>query len=212
MARLFIADESDLMRQGYRQYLRDCCEPVGETNQLALLVSAVLQAAPEILIVHWGMVARDPGVLRTICGALPGVRVLVTLDQADQFFEALQSDAHGFHLRHTTGESLPACVMAFQKSGYWIGPLLAEYLIAGDGRSIITKRTTPAFDAGFTPTEARLADLLVAGFSNAEIGETLKLDATAVRANLRNMTRKLKVRGRHSLTERLKQTYRASEN
>lgn len=63
-------------------------------------------------------------------------------------------------------------------------------------------RLTPGGDATLTPTERRIADLVGAGHSNAEIAAALYISVKTVEANLTRIYRKLGIRGRVDLARR----------
>ena len=99
--------------------------------------------------------------------------------------------------RRAAHDALEEALAAFDGLG---APLWAERARKELGRIPIRRS---AATGGLTPTEQRVAELVAAGHTNREVAQALFVSEKTVEANLTRIYRKLGVRSRVALANRL---------
>lgn len=94
--------------------------------------------------------------------------------------------------------TLHEALRAFEDMGT---PLWAERARSELART----KVSPAHDAGLTPTERRVAELVASGMTNREVAATLFISPKTVEHNLSRVYRKLGIHSRAALGQRMRQ-------
>jgi DNA-binding NarL/FixJ family response regulator len=123
------------------------------------------------------------------------VILLTTFDEDPLFLEAVQAGAHGFLLKDVSLERLSEAVRIVSTGKTLLQPTLTERIIR------IVKETGTSFQStekpeALTPRELDVLRLVVAGYSNREIGEALRMGEGVVKNHLSTILSKLGARDR----------------
>ncbi|MBS2010320.1 MAG: response regulator transcription factor [Cyanobacteria bacterium SZAS TMP-1] len=129
----------------------------------------------------------------------PGLKFLVLLNNETQFWTVLASRAEGYVVWPTT--YLPAAVSTIANGGAWLGPLLTEYLLNGDGWNVLRSASAslsalPAILNVLSPREKEVLNLLVNGLTNQEIADSIQLSNGTIKVHVKNILNKLNVNSR----------------
>ena len=120
MIRVVVADDQELVRQGFTRLLRDVddIEVVGEAADGALAVTRVVETHPDVVLMDVRMPGMD-GVEATarIVRDAPSVRVLMltTFDLDESVHRALEAGASGFLLKDTPYDQLIHAIRAVSR-------------------------------------------------------------------------------------------------
>jgi DNA-binding NarL/FixJ family response regulator len=214
--RLVIADDHPIFRDGLRRLLE--MEPdhkvIGEASNGAEAVQVVRQLKPDILLLdlvmpkHSGQPLSAAGMyalreLNTPENPTPvRVIVLTAAIEKSQIVEALHLGARGIVLMESATPVLFKAIQTVMAGEYWVGrePVssLVQYL-----RTLMVgalphdKARQRKF--GLTPRELEIVSALVAGYSNKEIAEHVKIREDTVKRNLSKIFDKLGVSTRLEL-------------
>lgn len=213
--RVLIADDHSLFREGLRKLIESDggFEVVGEASDGEVLLALAKQTQPDVILLDLVMPRQDGmEVLRGLAAAELQVRTILltaSIDKA-QIVQALKLGAYGIILKESTTQKLfesMRCVMAGQ---YWIGRESVSDLVRAFRSIASPESAARSKDYGLTPRELEIVTLVVAGYSNPEIGQRCSISEQTVKHHLSNVFDKLGVSNRlelalfavnHQLTE-----------
>jgi two-component system NarL family response regulator len=120
----------------------------------------------------------------------PAARIIVltTFDGDEDIYRALQAGARAYLLKGMFGDELMDAIRAVHAGKSRIPPVVAERLA--------TRMGSP----GLTARELDVLKLIVAGKSNKEIGEELRISEATVKTHINNILSKLGVTDRTQAT------------
>jgi DNA-binding NarL/FixJ family response regulator len=197
--RVVLAEDHTLVRDGIRTLLGLVADItlVGEAADGEETLRVVEATKPDLLLLDMRMPRGDGlHVVRELGrrGDLPPTLILTTFDDEEAALDVIAAGARGFLLKDIKLDTLVEAVRAVAGGGTMIRPGLserAERLVAERGAST----TTPTDDT-ITTREREVLRLLVAGYSNREIGRALFVAEGTVKNHVSNILAKLGVRDR----------------
>ena len=208
MIRVVLADDHTLVRHGLRTLLGMAgdLELVGEAADGIEAMELVRATSPDVLLLDVRMPRADGlRVVRdlTLEGRLPATLALTTFDDEDAALEIMAAGARGFLLKDVRLEQLVDALRVVASGGTALRPGLSERV----ERAVAARRGAPSpnvlsppdapVDSGaITERELDVLRLLVAGYSNREIGRALFLAEGTVKNYVSNILCKLGVRDR----------------
>jgi DNA-binding NarL/FixJ family response regulator len=203
--RVVVADDQELVRQGFARLLRDVAdiEVVGEAEDGASAVTRAVETQPDVVLMDVRMPGMD-GVEATarIVRGTPSVRVLMltTFDLDESVHRALEAGASGFLLKDTPYDQLIHAIRAVSRGDAVLAPSVTRRLI-----DTFTPQPDPTgSDATrlgrLTDRELEVLRLVADGMSNAEIGQELFLSEPTVKTHVGRLLTKLGCRDRVQAT------------
>jgi DNA-binding NarL/FixJ family response regulator len=214
-ARILIADDHDLVRDGYQRMLdrEPDLEVVGEARDGREVVELCRKLRPDLVLMDVRMPEMD-GIeaTRRIKGEFPTVSVLVvtTYDNPDYLFEAVEAGAAGYVLKDAPKPQLLGAVRRTLNGESPLNQELAMQLISRFSRQAREPRepaaspaapqrrgadTAPAFEA-LTPRELEVLGLLAQGKSNPQIAQELVISRATAKTHVERIIGKLGVSDR----------------
>jgi DNA-binding NarL/FixJ family response regulator len=201
--RVLIADDHAPTRQDVRRALDvderfDVCTEVADAAEA---VRAALHDHPDVCLLDIQMPGSGLAAAWEIAARLPETKIvmLTVSDEDTDLFTALRAGADGYLLKTMNMQRLPEALYGVCRGEAAMPrPLVARVLEQFRGRE---PRWRPL--AGDNATQRRLTsrewevlELLAQGCSTAEIADRLVLSASAVRAHITSIVRKLQVADR----------------
>ena len=193
-ARVVLVDDNELVRAGLRSLVSGArgLEVVGEASngRAALALCGLLH--PELVLVDASMPDVDGlTVVRTISDTLPEIRTVVISvdDTPGLFLEALRSGADGYLVK---GD--PRCEFLSAVRNAALGAPLIRPRIAGWLLSLVAggkRRCAGVLAEPLTPIECDVLRLRADGYSDQQIGCTLRLTSAQVAVHLERVLAKL---------------------
>jgi DNA-binding NarL/FixJ family response regulator len=189
--RIVIADNRPIFRDGLRQLLET--EPrlriVGETG-VAAAAHLIHDLQPDVLLLDF----TAPGafsILDAIAGFGDGVRAIILAERVDgaELTRALQAGARGVMLKDSAAEVLFRCIDTVLAGEYWIVSEAAADEPASLRKLDSELRRRRAF--GLTPRELDIVRMIVGGYTNKEIAESLSIGENTVKSHLTHIFNKL---------------------
>jgi DNA-binding NarL/FixJ family response regulator len=196
--RVVIADDHPFYRQGLARLLRQSgVEVVGEAANGLAAIELVAETAPDVAVVDLNM----PGlsgveVTRRLNERIPATRVLVVSVSAreDDVTDAILSGASGYVLKDGPVEDVVAGIHAAAAGESLLSPRIARTLL---DRIRHPDRVMPDLSpVPISPRELQVLGLVAEGKGTHEIGETLRIGASAVTKHVSSILMKLQIENR----------------
>ncbi len=191
--RILIADDHPVVREGLAALINRAAdmEVIAEAGNGREALKQFLGCRPDIVLVDLRMPEMD-GVdaILAIREQAPDARVIVltTYDGDEDIYRGLRAGAKGYLLKDARREELMECIRAVHAGRMWI-PL-----------GVAAKLATRMGDEDLTARELQVLQLMVAGKSNKEIGNSLGVSEGTVKIHVNHILEKLKVSGRTEAT------------
>jgi DNA-binding NarL/FixJ family response regulator len=204
MIRIVLAEDHTLVREGLRTLLGlvSDIELVGEACDGEEAIRLVHATKPDVLLLDMRMPHADGLQVMTelsSCGCLPPTLVLTTFDDEDAALAMIAAGARGFLLKDVTLERLVDALRVVAAGATVLRPGLsarAERALAALRASSPPAPEAPMAAAEITTREREVLRLIVAGYSNREIGRALFVAEGTVKNHVSNILSKLGVRDR----------------
>ena len=200
-ARILIADDHDLIREGLRAVLSGEAdlEVVGEATDGQEAVQMCRSLKPDLVLMDVRMPKSDGlEATRAIKEEMPGVSVvMVTMhENPDYLLEAIRVGAAGYILKDAEGERLVGAVRRTLNGESPLNEELAMRLL----RSLAREQKQPSQTTPEPPTltaqELEVLRLLALGQTNRQIAHSLLYSVSTVKAHVRSTISKLGVSDR----------------
>ncbi len=203
MIRVVLAEDHTLVRDGIRTLLGlvSDIELAGEAADGEEAIRVVEAQKPDVLLLDMRMPRADG--LRVVTelalrGRLPPTLVLTTFDEEETALQIIAAGARGFLLKDVTLERLVDAVRVVAAGGTVFRPGLSERA----EQALVQFRASPSSPSAAPPSqeegeitvrEREVLRLLVAGYSNREIGRALFVAEGTVKNHVSNILYKLGV-------------------
>ena len=213
-ARVLIADDHDLVRDGFHRMLASAPElqVVGEASNGQEAIELCRSLRPDLVLMDVRMPIIDGlAATRTIKEEMPTTSVLIvsTYDNPDYLFEAIGAGAAGYVLKDTRKHKLIDVIRKVLNGEASLDSEVAMQLIKRFTNEQIERRrepssvpeerggaSPPAPLEGLTYRELEILPLLVQGKSNPEIAEDLTISRATVKVHVSHIINKLGVSDR----------------
>lgn len=193
--RTVIADDHKLFREGLRALLEleERVEVVGEARDGEEAVLLARTLAPDVVLMDIDMPGMD-GVLATslIKETGLGVRVLMLSNHEDdaRVSSAIKAGASGYVVKRVGMTDLVMIITSLVEGKLVVSPYLADMVLQERRKET---RGVTAEDFSLTDRELKVLGLLVRGFSNKEISNTIYISQDTVKVHLKHIFEKLEV-------------------
>jgi DNA-binding NarL/FixJ family response regulator len=199
--RVVLVDDHRLFRSGVRAELGPRVDVVGEADDVASAVAAIVALTPDVVLLD----VHLPGgggaeVLRAVLPQLPDVRFLAVSvsDAAEDVIGTIRAGARGYVTKTISGADLTDAVVRVADGDAVFSPRLAGFVLdafaATDAPSI-----DPELDA-LTAREREVLRLIARGYAYKEIARELFISVKTVETHVSSVLRKLQLSNRHELT------------
>ncbi|OLT41834.1 DNA-binding response regulator [Serinicoccus sp. CNJ-927] len=212
--RLFLVDDQELMRAGFRMVLdaQDDMTVVGEAGDGVSALEAIAQTRPDVVLMDIRMPRMD-GVetTRRLLTDAPADRtlkvlVLTTFDLDEYVFAALRAGASGFLLKDAGPAELLAAIRAVHQGDAAMAPSTTRRLLErfvpdlpdaqGEQEGAASRRAAAARLESLTEREREVLESVGRGLTNTEIAAELYLAEATVKTHIGRVLAKLSLRDR----------------
>lgn len=178
---VLLVDDHALVRQGFRRLLEDETDMVvvGEAGNGLDAVKLAHELKPQVIVMDCAL----PGInglvaARRILEASPGVAILMLSMHSEETWvrQALDAGARGYILKSAMELELPVAVRKVAAGEMVLDPAVSRPEALKGERN-----------AALTPRELEILQLIVAGKSNKEIADQLRLSANTVAVHRANI-------------------------
>jgi DNA-binding NarL/FixJ family response regulator len=190
MLRVLIVDDHELVRLGLRTVIEEepgmCVAGEASTGEEAL--AAIGATEPDVVLLD----LRMPGMggvdtCRAIVSRDPGTRVLVltSYDDDEEVFGVLDAGAAGYLMKDADPATVLQAIRAVAGGNTVLDSAVADRVIHG------SHVTDGHDDAGLSPREREVLELMARGMTNVQIARALWLSEATVKTHVSRVLRKL---------------------
>ena len=198
--RVFLVDDHRLFLAGVRSELTPDVEFVGEAEDVATAVRAILEDEPDVVLVDVhlpdGTAAQ---VIEAVVKQRPDTRFLAlsVSDAAEDVIAVIRAGARGYVTKNISGEELADAVRRVHEGDAVFSPRLAGFVL--DAFAGPAPSPQSELDA-LTAREREVLQHIARGYMYKEIGLRLEISPKTVEAHVSSVLRKLQLSSRHELT------------
>jgi DNA-binding NarL/FixJ family response regulator len=198
--RVFLVDDHRLFLAGVRSELTPDVEFVGEAEDVATAMRAILEAEPDVVLVDVhlpdGTAAQ---VIEAVVKQRPDTRFLAlsVSDAAEDVIATIRAGARGYVTKTITPEALADAIRRVHEGDAVFSPRLAGFVLdafAGDAPPI-----DPEIDQ-LTAREREVLRHIARGYTYRETARELHISVKTVETHVSAVLRKLQLTNRHELT------------
>jgi len=203
--RVLIVDDHAIVRTGVRLLLQGepDIEVAGEAGDGYEAIAQTETLQPDVVLMDLAM----PGIsgleiTREIKRRWPHIQVLaLTVHRSsDYFFRMLEAGASGYVLKGADPGDLITAVQTVYRGEVFLFPSMSTKLVAQYLQWVRSGGVSPAY-SNLTDREVEVLRLIAEGYTNARIGDLLKLSPHTVQTLRRNIMEKLKLHDRVELVK-----------
>ena len=201
MIRVLLADDEPMIRIGVRTILATDpgIEVIAEAADGREAVDLVRLHRPDIALLDIRMPRSDGlSAAAELARAAPDVAVvmLTTFDEDEYVARALALGVSGFLLKAADPRELVLGVRAVAEGAAFLSPRIAQKVIAGWGDGFTRARLARGRVDRLTPRERQVLALVGRGMSNHDIGRSLSLAESTVKAHVSAILLRLELTNR----------------
>ena len=203
-----IVDDEPVVRSGLENLLKRSpgfvC--VGTYADGESAMTTLPQRPPDVLLMDIQLPGIDGiSAIRTLRGQLPNTEIimLTAMEDHDRIFSSFTAGASGYLLKHTAPNKILEAIREVSGGGSPMSAPIARRLVKFFGTERVAPPTasTPAVpsveaNASLTVREREVLDLMAEGLLYKEAADRMGLSVDTIRAHLRNIYKKLRVRNR----------------
>jgi DNA-binding NarL/FixJ family response regulator len=207
-----IVDDEPVVRMGLEGLLKRSpgfsCGGVYADAESAM--TGLPSRPPNVLLMDIQLPGLDGiSAIRTLRGRLPDTEIimLTALEDHDRIFASFAAGASGYLLKHTAPNKILEAIREVSGGGSPMSAPIARRLVKFFGNEKVSMPSAPSApsaahvgssDAGeaLTAREREVLDLMAEGLLYKEAADRLGLSVDTIRAHLRNIYKKLRVRNR----------------
>ncbi|HEX9726077.1 MAG TPA: response regulator transcription factor [Vicinamibacteria bacterium] len=193
-ARILLADDHELVRQGLKTVLKERpeWEVCGEATTGRDAVKLATELHPDVVVLDISMPELNGlEAARQILKEAPKTEVLILTvhDSENLIQEVLDAGARGYILKSDASKHLIAAIDSLRNRKPFFTSRISEVLLNGylSGRGPLKGETT----SRLTPRERQIVQLLAEGKSNKEVASTLNISVKTAETHRTNIMRKL---------------------
>ena len=198
--RVFLVDDHRLFLAGVRSELTPDVEFVGEAEDVATAVRAILEAEPDVVLVDVHLPDGTAAhVIEAVVKGRPDTRFLAlsVSDAAEDVIATIRAGARGYVTKTITPEALADAIRRVHEGDAVFSPRLAGFVLdafAGDAPPI-----DPEIDQ-LTAREREVLRHIARGYTYRETARELHISVKTVETHVSAVLRKLQLTNRHELT------------
>jgi len=210
--RVVLVEDHDLTRIGLTTALKqhDNIEIVGEAADGAQGIAMIRKSQPDVAIIDIGLpdidgievtsqlkqIAAEPSAASA--AAPPKILVLTMHDNEEAVLAAFAAGADSYSVKDIGIEKLVEAILATHNGNAWIDPTIARIVLkqARVQESADRSQALPEYEKvletdPLTERELEVLELIVDGYSNADIAKALYITIGTVKTHVRNILSKL---------------------
>ena len=200
--RVVIVDDHAMFRSGVKHDIGARVQVVGEGEDVASGVAAVLKAQPDVVLLDVHM----PGgggveVLKQVHAKEPEIKFLAlsVSDAAEDVIGVIRAGARGYVTKSISADELVDAIGRVAEGDAVFSPRLAGFVLDAFSGSIDVASVDEELDR-LSQREREVMRLIARGYAYKEIARELFISIKTVETHVSSVLRKLQLSNRHQLT------------
>jgi len=200
--RVLIVDDHSLFRRGIADVLSSCddLEVAGEAVDGLEGIEKARQLKPDVILMDLNMPnCSGLEAIQALQTELPETNVLILTvsEMEEDLFASIKYGAKGYLLKNAEPDELIQAIYHVARGESIILPLMAtKLLIEFQNLSSGRKKKHDEGEAGLSPREREVLQLVAKGATNREIADSLYISENTVKTHLQNIMEKLHLANR----------------
>jgi DNA-binding NarL/FixJ family response regulator len=201
--RVYVAEDKDVIRAGLGQLIQQIpdAEVVGTAADGETALKEILDKDVTVALVKDELPGIDGVTLvQRLKRERPNIGTILMLNQPSEFWYGLSAKADGYFFREVSAEILEPAIRTVATGGAYIGSVLADYLIRGEGYAMLRqsqpRKASTSVTANLSVREKEVLGLLSLGKSNELIAKDLGLSIQTVKVHVKHILKKMGVSDR----------------
>ena len=189
-ARILIADDHNLLLEGYRLMLEPEFELAGSVEDGRALLAAAQTLKPDVILLDISMpLLNGIDAARQLSKSLPATKLIfVTMHgDADYVTEAFHAGASGYLLKRAAASELLTAIREALKGNYYVSPLVTRDVVEAWRSSAPRRRHSN----DLTDRQREILQLVAEGHSRKEIANVLNISVKTVEFHKGTLMREL---------------------
>ena len=192
--RVSVVEDDDALRENLVHFLRLApdIECVSEHGSAEAALREIPALKPDVVLMDINLPGMN-GIdcVRRLKARLPQMQVLMVTvyDDGDRVFKALLAGASGYLLKASIASEIVPAVREVMQGGSPLDSYIARKVV----QFFQQRPPTPRDDAGLTPREGEVLELLAKGLTYKEIATRLSISVDTVRRHCHNIYGKMHV-------------------
>ena len=200
--RVVVVDDHAMFRSGVKHDIGSRVQIVGEGEDVATAVAAVLKAQPDVVLLD----VHLPGgggveVIKQVHGAEPEIKFLAlsVSDAAEDVIGVIRAGARGYVTKSISADELVDAIGRIAEGDAVFSPRLAGFVLDAFSGSIDIASVDEELDR-LSQREREVMRLIARGYAYKEIARELFISIKTVETHVSSVLRKLQLSNRHQLT------------
>ncbi|MCW3156992.1 response regulator [Micropruina sonneratiae] len=200
--RVVIVDDHAMFRSGVKHDIGSRVQIVGEGEDVATAVAAVLKAQPDVVLLD----VHLPGgggleVLKQVHATQPETKFLAlsVSDAAEDVIGLIRAGARGYVTKSISADELVDAIGRVAEGDAVFSPRLAGFVLDAFSGSIDISSVDEELDR-LSQREREVMRLIARGYAYKEIARELFISIKTVETHVSSVLRKLQLSNRHQLT------------
>ena len=201
--RVVIVDDHAMFRAGVRHEIGPHCEVVGEGEDVASAVAAIVRTAPDVVLLD----VHLPGgggaeVIKQVLPINPQVKFLALSgsDAAQDVIGVIRAGARGYVTKSISSDELLEGMTRVAAGDAVFSPRLAGFVLDAFSGAVDMSSIDEELDR-LSTREREVLKLIARGYSYKEVARELFISIKTVETHVSSVLRKLQLSNRHQLTK-----------
>ena len=201
--RVVIVDDHAMFRAGVRHEIGPHCEVVGEGEDVATAVAAIVRTAPDVVLLD----VHLPGgggaeVIKQVLPINPQVKFLAlsVSDAAQDVIGVIRAGARGYVTKSISSDELLEGMTRVAAGDAVFSPRLAGFVLDAFSGAVDLSSIDEELDR-LSAREREVLKLIARGYSYKEVARELFISIKTVETHVSSVLRKLQLSNRHQLTK-----------
>jgi len=201
--RVVIVDDHAMFRAGVRHEIGQRCAVVGEGEDVATAVAAIIATQPDVVLLD----VHLPGgggaeVIKQVLPAAPQVKFLAlsVSDAAQDIIGVIRAGARGYVTKSISSDELMEGIARVAGGDAVFSPRLAGFVLDAFSGAVDLSGIDEELDR-LSAREREVLKLIARGYSYKEVARELFISIKTVETHVSSVLRKLQLSNRHQLTK-----------
>ncbi|MDO5684075.1 MAG: response regulator transcription factor [Propionibacteriaceae bacterium] len=200
--RVVVVDDHAMFRSGVKAEIGQAVDVVGEGEDVATSVAAILQSTPDVVLLDVHLPGGGGGeVIKQVHAKMPELRFLAlsVSDAAEDVIGVIRAGARGYVTKSISADELIDAIRRIADGDAVFSPRLAGFVLDAFSDSIEVASIDEDLDR-LSNREREVLRLIARGYAYKEIARELFISIKTVETHVSSVLRKLQLSNRHQLT------------